>query len=237
MNFNYNNEQNKQYYPASIPTDKLELAKVRSGYAAALINQQMAQQKLADCSIKAPFDGVIANITNKVYENTSSEPFCTLIDDSSFEVSFKVLESELPQIALSMPVIVIPFADQDKTYSGSISEINPVVERNGLVGVKAIIKNNGDLIEGMNVRVLIENEVPEQYVVPKEAVVLRDNWEVLFKITKGKAYWNYVQIVHENSSNYAVIPHPEKSTASLNPGDTIIVSGNLNLAHESEVTF
>jgi hypothetical protein len=112
-----------------------------------------------------------------------------------------------------------------------------VVDRNGLVDVKAIIKNNGDLIEGMNVRVLIENEVPEQYVVPKEAVVLRDNWEVLFKITKGKAYWNYVQIVHENSSSYAVIPHPEKSTASLNPGDTIIVSGNLNLAHESEVTF
>ena len=222
---------------ASIPPDKLELARVRSGYAAALTNQQMEQQKLADCSIKAPFDGVIANITNKVYENTSSEPFCTLIDDSSFEVSFKVLESELPQIALSMPVIVIPFADQDKTYSGSIGEINPVVDRNGLVDVKAIIKNNGDLIEGMNVRVLIENEVPEQYVVPKEAVVLRDNWEVLFKITKGKAYWNYVQIVHENSSNYAVIPHPEKSTASLNPGDTIIVSGNLNLAHESEVTF
>jgi hypothetical protein len=85
------------------------------------------------------------------------------------------------------------------------------------------------------VRVLVEKDVPNQYVVPKSAVVLRDNFEVLFKIVNGKAYWNYVKVVYENSSSYAVIPHPDKNTASLAPGDTIIVSGNLNLAHESVV--
>jgi membrane fusion protein (multidrug efflux system) len=33
----------------------------------------------------------------------------------------------------------------------------------------------------------------------------------------------------------SVIAHPEKSSATLNPGGTVIVSGNLNLAHDGEV--
>ncbi|NIJ46621.1 hypothetical protein FHR24_003116, partial [Wenyingzhuangia heitensis] len=72
-------------------------------------------------------------------------------------------------------------------------------------------------------------------VVPKSAVILRQNQEVLFKVVNGKAYWTYVLTTHENSSSYAVIPHPDKSTANLEENDSIIVSGNLNLAHESEV--
>ena len=75
---------------------------------------------------------------------------------------------------------------------------------------------------------------PVSLVVPKPAVVLRDNQEVLFKIVGGKAYWTYVKTLLENSDSYAVIAHPDKG-ATLEPGDTVIVSGNLNLAHESGV--
>ena len=44
-----------------------------------------------------------------------------------------------------------------------------------------------------------------------------------------------MKTVLENSDSYSVIPNPEKESASLNVGDTIIVTGNLNLAHESDV--
>ncbi|MDA3878841.1 MAG: efflux RND transporter periplasmic adaptor subunit [Prolixibacteraceae bacterium] len=219
----------------SIPAEKRELAKVRSGYATAISNFTMAQQNLQHCRLSAPFSGVVANLSAKEHEETGSSVFCTLIDDSQFRVNFKVLETELPGVKKGMNVIVVPFSDDELTVYGTIKEINPVVDDNGLVAVAALIKNPGHLLEGMNVKVLIEEEIPGQYVVPKSAVVLRDNWEVLFKVVNGKAYWNYIQTVYENSNSYSVIPHPEKSTASLNPGDTIIVSGNLNLAHESEV--
>ena len=33
----------------------------------------------------------------------------------------------------------------------------------------------------------------------------------------------------------SLIPHPDKSSASLKPGDTIVIAGNLNLAHDTEV--
>ena len=218
----------------SVPPDKMELAKIRSGYTNASLDFATAQRNLNDCSLLAPFAGIVANITQKVHEQTSGQAFCTLIDDSKFEVVFQLMENELKEVQKGNAVKVLPYASE-VVYAGHIVEINPVVDNNGLVKVKALVVNTGQLMEGMNVRVLVEKEVPGQFVVPKSAVVLRDNWEVLFKVNNGKAYWNYVQTVYENSSSYAVIPHPDKSTASLNPGDTIIVSGNLNLAHESEV--
>ena len=218
----------------AVPADKMELAKTRSGYTSAMLDYATAQRNLADCRLHAPFAGIVANITQKVHEQTNAQAFCTLIDDSKFEVLFQLMENELHEVSMGAAVKVMPFATKTE-FIGHIIEINPVVDNNGLVHVKALVQNPGQLMEGMNVRVLVEKEVPSQYVVPKTAVVLRDNWEVLFKVTNGRAYWNYVQTVHENSDSYAVIPHPEKSTASLNPGDTIIVSGNLNLAHESEI--
>jgi RND family efflux transporter MFP subunit len=218
----------------SLPTEKMELARIRSGYANAMLDYKSAQRNLNHCRLLAPFGGIVANIAQKKYEQTGAEPFCTLIDDSKFEVVFQLMENELKEVQKGNVVKVLPYAI-DEVFTGKIVEINSVVDDNGLVKVKAVVCNTGQLMEGMNVRVLVEKDVPNQYVVPKSAVVLRDNWEVLFKVNNGKAYWNYVKVVYENSSSYAVIPHPDKNTASLAPGDTIIVSGNLNLAHESEV--
>lgn len=220
----------------NIPDEKMELAQIRSGYAQSKTSLLSAQEKLNNCMLRAPFDGIIANLNNKPFEAPSGNTFCTLIDDRIFEVSFQIMETEMNEIALNDAVKVVPYAF-DKVYKGKITAINPVVDRNGLIEVKALVANPGKLMEGMNVKVIIGKEVPNQFVVPKSAVVLRDNWEVLFKVVNGKAYWTYVRTQMENSDSYSVIPHPEKSSASLNVGDTIIVSGNLNLAHESEITF
>lgn len=220
---------------SSIPSDKMELARIKSGYASNLSEFETAKRSLNDCQLLAPFSGLVANITQKAYEQANGQPFCTLIDDSRFEVEFKIMESELGSIALNREVKVVPYANESLVVTGTVSEINPVVDNNGLVQVKALVNNPGSLLEGMNVKVLIEQDIPDQFVVPKSAVVLRDNFEVLFKVVNGKAYWNYVKTVLENSDSYSVIPNPEKESASLNVGDTIIVTGNLNLAHESDV--
>nr|MDA3866189.1 efflux RND transporter periplasmic adaptor subunit [Salinivirgaceae bacterium] len=220
---------------ANIPTDKMELARIKSGFSNAQGNYEVAQRNLSYCTLTAPFGGKVANIKQKVFEKASGEAFCTLIDDTEFEVTFQVLETELLDIKLNNGVKVVPFSMESKVFYGLVSEINPVVDKNGLVQVKALVKNPGELMEGMNVKVLIEKEELNQFVVPKSAVVLRDNYEVLFKVLNGIAYWNYVETVLENTTQYTVIPHPEKNSAKLEPGDTIIISGNLNLAHESYI--
>lgn len=65
-------------------------------------------------------------------------------------------------------------------------------------------------------------------------MVLRQNQEVLFKYVNGSAFWTYVQTGLENSTSYSVTAHPDKGGV-LQEGDTVIISNNLNLAHESEV--
>jgi hypothetical protein len=67
-------------------------------------------------------------------------------------------------------------------------------------------------------------------------VLLRQNLEVLFLYKDGEAYWTYVKIEMENSDSYAVVANEERS-ATLQPGDTVIISGNLNLAHGSKVSI
>jgi len=219
----------------SIARDVYDMVASRSGYDVALLELKTAQYELKSTKLIAPFSGKVANIESRVYENVSAgKSFMTLIDDGVFEVEFYLIESEMSDVVLNNNVKIVPFA-LGKTYNGHISSINPLIEKNGTILVKAVVKNDGKLTEGMNVKVLIEKEVKGQLVVPKSAVVLRDNQEVLFKVVAGKAYWTYIQTNMENSSSYAVIAHPDKSSATLTPGDIVIVSGNLNLAHDSEV--
>lgn len=219
----------------SIPPKIYEMVSIRSGYESALKDLKDAEHELSLTQLVAPFKGRIANIKYKQHENiTSGSEFITLIDDSFFEVEFYLIESEIGTVVVKDKVVILPFA-LSKKYKGEITSINPMVEKNGTILVKASIKNDGKLIEGMNVKVLIKKDIPNQFVVPKSAVILRQNQEVLFKLKNGKAYWTYVLTTHENSRNYTVIPHPNKNSANLNPGDSIIISDNLNLAHDSEV--
>lgn len=225
------------FHEDSIPSKEYNMLAIRSGYKDALHELKTAQFNLKAVKLKAPFNGKVANIKSKQYEQINAgEAIITLINDAVFEVEFYLIESEVGEIAINTKIEMQPFA-LNKVYEGRIVTINPLVEKDGTILIKAKVKNDGDLIEGMNVKVLIQKNISNQFVVPKEAIILRQNQEVLFTLKSGKTYWTYVQTTNENSREYTIIPHPDKSSATLKQGDTIIVSGNLNLAHDTEVTI
>lgn len=211
-----------------------ESTSLTSGYAEALLIYENAKYELESTELIAPFRGKVANLTARIYEQVNTgNVFCTLIDDSEFDVEFYLLESEIGLVSLRDEIRIVPFA-QDKEYLGYVSEINPVVNDKGMVLVKGTLRNLGSLWEGMNVKVHIGRNIPGQLVVPKSAVVLRQGQEVLFTYENGKVFWIYITILSENSSSYAIKANEEKN-ASLEPGAFIITSGNLNLAHKSDV--
>lgn len=157
------------------------------------------------------------------------------MDDSVLEVDFSVMESEYSFLSVGLPVKVRPFADETKEYSGKVTAINPLVDEKGQISVTAQVRNDGSLIDGMNVRVIVERMIPGQLVVPRSAVVIRDNLDVLFTCTDdGKAHWTYVTILYSNGESYVVEANKDRN-AELNEGDQVIVSGNLNLADNSDV--
>lgn len=212
-----------------IPAEILRIAKIRSGYTQEQNNLAMAQYNFNAATLYAPFDGVVANLTAREFNQPGSEAFCTVIDNRHPQVVFNVLENELPLIKLNDKVIVSPFSQSDYAAEGKVTEINPSIDKNGMVRVKASVDNKDNVfVEGMNVKVRVQRLLGRQLVIPKSALVLRTNRKVVFTLENGRAMWNYVQTAQENSGSYVV-------TEGLNAGDSIIYSGNINLAHEAPV--
>ncbi len=217
--------------PEAVPEEVDELAKVKSGYNTAQTQYNMAVRNLEQATLTAPISGVVANLFAK--PNTLSTPsdiFCNIIDTRSLEAIFTVLENELGMIQIGDKIKVMPFSMPGVEVEGRVSEINPWVDKNGMVQVKASIGYHSRMVEGMNVRVSIFRSLGKQWVVPKSAVVLRTGRQVVFTLENGKAIWNYVQTGLENASSYTI------TGETLKEGDRIITSGNINLAHESPVT-
>jgi len=214
----------------SIPENVQKTLYQLSGYQEAKNRLDNATILYEQTLLKAPFTGTVANITAKEGNFiTGAEVFCTLFSHDKLDVIFNILESELPFVEKNQIVTIHPFANKENVYEGTITEINPMVSREGLVRIKAKINNpNAAIFDGMNVRVFVNKPIENVTVIPKEALVLRSNREVVFTVQNNLAKWNYVTIAQENNTHYAI-------TEGVKPGDTIIISNNMNLAHDADV--
>lgn len=214
----------------SIDSNTLKNIKFKSGYFESRNALKNAQLLFNETILRAPFDGVIANLNDKIGNYVSpNEVFCFVLGQKKLEVKFSILENELEFINRKQSIVMNSFIDEDRVYNGFITEINPLVDENGLIQIIATVDSVDDfLFDGMNVKIIINNPVSDVIVIPKEALVLRSNKEVVFNIVNGLAKWNYIKVEDENSYSYAI-----KEGLKLN--DTIIISGNMNLSHDAKV--
>ncbi len=213
-----------------ISPEVLKSLRIKSGYEEALSQRDLAEYNLLNSELRAPFSGIIANLEARAKNRAVvGNTFCTIIDNSEFDAEFPVLETELIQVKVNQKVKIEPFSLDSAVFEGSVSEINPLINENGMVRLKARVRNSGKrLCEGMNVKVLVGNSVQAQLVVPKEAVVIRQGKQVVFTVENGRAKWNYVKTGFENSTEYTI-------EEGLEEGAQVIVSNNLNLGHDAEV--
>lgn len=218
-----------------VPSDLREAARIRSGFVASELSVRTAEMNLRNAVLRAPFAGVVANLKVKPWEQASGT-ICMIIDDSTFDVRFPLLESELPAIAVGRSVVVTPFINPEAHYEGRIREINPFVDAKGQVVVVASVRGARSLVEGMNVKLFIRSEGTPRFAVPKSAVVMRDGYDVIFTLDTAsmRAQWLYVDIVESNSTHHAVTGCERKHT-EVPEGAIVITSGNLNLADGSSV--
>lgn len=215
----------------SVPTDVMNLVRVRSGLEQAEASYNSAIKDIENATLRAPFDGVVANVKGMRHTMASTaEPFCRIINNSSMSVEFPILESELSMLQQGETVEVTPYSSNEK-YSGRVAEINPIVDESGHIAVKATLTgNNRSLIDGVNVRIRSSHNLGNRLIIPKSALVLRTGRQVVFTFDNGKAMWNYVTTGLENLDSYEI-------TEGLNEGDIVIFKGNENLAHETPVTI
>ena len=216
---------------SKVPAETMKIAKVKSGYEQSKSQYELAKREMEHATLIAPFDGVVANLFSKPYNPANtSEAFCTIIDSKGMEADFTVLENELAFIRMGDKVVITPYAGGD-AFEGSVSEINPLVDANGMVKVKAVTDNQQRiLVDGMNVSILIKRQIDHKIIIPKSAVLPRQGKKVVFVYQKGKAMWRYVTTGYENSTEVSV-------EEGISPGDTVIYDNNLGLSHMNTVVI
>ncbi len=219
-----------------IPAEQKRVIYINTGFIDAQMALDNAERTYRQCDLKAPFTGKVASVKGRQYEQGGQ--LCTLIDDSRYLVRFSVLETEYKFVHVGQQVLVSPFVNSELVIKGSIVSINPTVDQNGQIQVTAQVPGADELMDGMNVRITVENSIPNQLVVPKSAVVIRDNMEVLFRIDPetGHSLWTYVNVLMSNTTEHVVEANKDRG-AELNVGDRIITSGNLNLGDDAEVVI
>ena len=205
---------------------------LQCGYTSSLKAFEKAEKEYTLIKTRAPFDGIIADLEAKPDNQTSVyKSLCTLIDDSKMEVVFNVLETEIGNLHSGMEVEITPYANHKYTLTGKITEVNPRIDENGMVKVKAVTDNQQRiLVDGMNVSILIKRQIDHKIIIPKSAVLPRQGKKVVFVYQKGKAMWRYVTTGYENSTEVSV-------EEGISPGDTVIYDNNLGLSHMNTVVI
>ena len=223
---------------SSVSAEVLNNIEIQSGYKKARHAIKQIEHELEQVRLLAPFSGTVADMKAKPHQQVSAgETLCRLIDPMSYEAVFFMLEKEAVQATVGQPVRVQPVADPSVELRATVSAINPVVDERGLVRLHARLhpddlrRHPARLLEGMNIRVVLEKRIQNQLVVPKSAVVLRSGKPVVFTYDEktGLAKWNYVTVLYENDTHAAI-------GEGLKPGDLVIFEGNLNLDHDAKVT-
>lgn len=215
---------------AKIPKEVVDAAKIKSGYSLSQSELKLTEYEYKSSVITAPISGLIANLHHKVNNYAKNgEICCSIIRNDKFEVVFPVMESEVNFITKGDPVSIFPYFDEGLTGTGVITEINPSIDNNGLISIKAVISNiRNRLFEGMNVKVIIKIMEKSQLSVPKSAILLRDDRPVIFTVKDGKANWNYVITGPENNTSIVI-------KEGISEGDSVVYKGNLHLAHGTPV--
>ena len=212
--------------------NRLWLIAGRVGLITAWTNLERARLTLEQTRLYAPLDGHIVDLKLSLGSwIKNGEEVLRLIDLDQVVVNSRVLESEMRHIAVGSPAQVIFVAYPDTVYTGTVDVIRSVVDpETGTCEVRILIDNpNFRLKPGMFANAQIAARVyNHRLVVKTDAILNRDERDVVFVVENGLAKWRYIASDLKNEIYTEILN-------GVQEGDSVIVSGHYNLAHDTPV--
>ena len=199
---------------------------------------QVAQQKalVNKKTIRAPFAGRLGiNLVNQGQYVNPGDKIVTLQALDSIYVDFYLPQQELSLISKDQDLIITTDSFPGKTFSGTVSAVNPKVDpqtRN--MQVEAIIKNpKHELLPGMYVSVQVQAGEKQHYLtLPRTAVTFNPYGETVYLVEeKGKdktgkpalfAKQAFITIGLSRGDQVAIL-------SGIKVGDLVVSSGQLKL--------
>jgi RND family efflux transporter MFP subunit len=229
---------------------KITLAKQQVAASEARIG--VAQQAVDNCTIRAPFGGIVvskdAQVGEMVSPNSAGGGFtrtgiATIVDMKSNEIEVDVNESYIARVENGQQVTATLDAYPDKPIPSKVRTVIPTADRQkATVKVRITIiglEKYNFILPDMGVKVaFLENEQPAakdkakdkgpQAVafIPKGAVRSDSNASFVFLVRDGKVERRAVSLGMDRGTDVAVL-------AGVSPGDSLVVKGPESL-HDGE---
>ncbi len=141
------------------PEEIRHQARVNSGYNTAKAALQQLEHELTYCTITAPVTGAVSRIDATLYgAATPGVPLFYIVDTQHLKVCFDVLENELHKFQQGARIQVISVAYPTEVHQAVVSAISPVVEKNGMVHLEAMLEPHPHLMPGMTAIVTLRDK-------------------------------------------------------------------------------
>jgi len=207
---------------------------IRQNYLDATNQVDQARKKLADAVIKAPTGGIISkkSVEQGVFTSPGTE-IASIVNLSQAKVQVNLTEAEVYQVSEGQKVKITTDVYPDKVFDGSVNFISPQADNahNYLVEIIVTNKENSLLRSGTFVYVDFSRKTSQQVlVIPRLALsesvrnanvyIVRNNTARQQTIKTGAEMGEMVQVVD-----------------GLKAGDTVVISGQINLKDGSPVNI
>jgi membrane fusion protein, multidrug efflux system len=213
----------------AVSQSALDEAQTRRATAEA--NLDRANRRLADRTVRAPFDGIVGLRRIDAGARVSDTTVITTLDDlSEIEIEFSVSETLYGRIALGQTVVATAAAYPERRFEGAVSSIDSRIDPAGRsFKVRASLPNEDlALPAGMYMHVTLNLDRRMAVVVPETAIVPIGGKSYVYVINNGLAEQREVAVGDRQPGTVEV-------STGLEVGDVVVVSGTQRLRNGAPV--
>ncbi len=210
-------------------TKETELIIARTAVKKAAANVELAQAKVDECIIKAPFSGIITSVYVRpgdlTHLSSPRMPLLKIIDPTSLVVRAGLPESRAAFMTKGTKVTVELDAYPGRKFNAVIERIHPRIEWNSRTRIiEARIVDKIELLPRMFARISVQGKkFDDAVLVPDSAIITTPRgYHVIFILENGRAKMRKVKIGIEKGKLVQII-------SGIKAGDMAITAGNLNL--------
>jgi RND family efflux transporter MFP subunit len=216
---------------------KARITLAREQVSAAEARVKMAQQDLDNCTVRAPFDGIVVSKDAQRGEMVSPVSagggftrtgIATIVDMSSLEIEVDVNESYIARVRTGQPVTAVLDAYPDWQIPAKVRTVIPTADRQkATVKVRATFdKLDPRILPDMAVKVTFLGDQPKptpaaggaRVLIPKSAVKEDAGATTVFVFRDGRVERRAVRLGQARGNDWEVI-------AGLTDGEQIVVTG------------
>lgn len=218
-------------YQGELTEEVRQMLRQTTGLEQAQATLARAGTQYSNSAIRAGFDGVVASVS--AHEGMTVYPgtlLGELVDPLALQVRVELDERQLARCVQGSRAFVTIPSLVDTTIVGTVFSVSPVVNPSYRAGTVMIdLPGVLNLRPGATARVeIVVSENPGSLVIPEEAVLVRDNRDMVFVVEDGRAKWVYVTVGARGRGTVSV-------TEGIVEGDQVITSGHYSLAHDAPV--